>query len=175
MLFKKIGLFAIIVISLVISVVFPLQAQDQIWTNSTPIVQDAGAGPGVELGMRFISTVAGTITAIRFYKAASNIGTHVGSLWSSASSGFEVGGLPSCVRDALFGVFGSPPPLPLGVRVRRGSGNCGHTGRPVANSHYQRLPVRIERCTSSLGMHAPYYGCVSASLVGRASMGGFSS
>ena len=99
----------------------------------------------------------------------------VGSLWSSASSGFEVGGLPSCVRDALFGVFGSPPPLPLGVRVRRGSGNCGHTGRPVANSHYQRLPVRIERCTSSLGMHAPYYGCVSASLVGRASMGGFSS
>ena len=46
MLFKKIGLFAIIVISLVISVVFPLQAQDQIWTNSTPIVQDAGAGPG---------------------------------------------------------------------------------------------------------------------------------
>ena len=86
MLFKKIGLFAIIVISLVISVVFPLQAQDQIWTNSTPIVQDAGAGPGVELGMRFISTVAGTITAIRFYKAASNIGTHVGSLWSSTGT-----------------------------------------------------------------------------------------
>ena len=40
------------------------------------------AGP-VNLGMRFTPSVNGTVTAIRFYKAPTNTGTHVGSLWSS--------------------------------------------------------------------------------------------
>ncbi len=35
------------------------------------------------MGVKFTSTVKGTVTGIRFYKAAANTGTHVGSLWSS--------------------------------------------------------------------------------------------
>ena len=37
----------------------------------------------VELGMSFTPSVAGSVTAIRFYKGVGNTGTHIGSLWSS--------------------------------------------------------------------------------------------
>ena len=36
--------------------------------------------------MKFTSEAAGTITGIRFYKAATNLGTHVGSLWTSTGT-----------------------------------------------------------------------------------------
>ena len=43
-------------------------------------------GPGVnyELGTRFTSAVAGQVTAIRFYKAANESGTHTGRIWSAS-------------------------------------------------------------------------------------------
>ena len=37
----------------------------------------------VELGVKFRSAVDGRITGIRFYKATSNTGTHVGNLWTT--------------------------------------------------------------------------------------------
>src|SRR6185503_10456943 len=37
----------------------------------------------VELGVKFNSEVAGTIEGIRFYKAAANTGTHIGTLWTA--------------------------------------------------------------------------------------------
>ena len=40
----------------------------------------------MELGVKFRSDVAGTITGIRFYKASTNTGTHVGTLWSSTGT-----------------------------------------------------------------------------------------
>ena len=40
----------------------------------------------VELGVKFQSDIAGTINGIRFYKAAANTGTHVGSLWSATGT-----------------------------------------------------------------------------------------
>ncbi len=38
------------------------------------------------LGVKFQSSVAGTIKGIRFYKCAQNTGTHVATLWSSAGT-----------------------------------------------------------------------------------------
>jgi hypothetical protein len=38
----------------------------------------------VELGMKFKVTAPGKVTALRFYKGKANVGTHVGSLWSSS-------------------------------------------------------------------------------------------
>jgi acyl-CoA thioesterase len=35
------------------------------------------------VGVKFLSDVAGFITGIRFYKGATNTGTHVGHLWSA--------------------------------------------------------------------------------------------
>ncbi|MGZ4989213.1 MAG: DUF4082 domain-containing protein [Methylobacter sp.] len=58
-----------------------------IWTStSAPIVADQGADSPVELGVRFRSDIAGSITGIRFYKAIGNTGTHIGNLWSSTGT-----------------------------------------------------------------------------------------
>ncbi len=43
-----------------------------------------GDPSSVEVGVKFQSDSLGTITGIRFYKAATNTGTHVGSLWTSS-------------------------------------------------------------------------------------------
>ena len=40
----------------------------------------------VELGVKFKADYNGTITGIRFYKAATNTGTHTGSLWTSTGT-----------------------------------------------------------------------------------------
>lgn len=47
-----------------------------------PPVIDSGDGHSVELGLKFSPQSNGSITGIRFYKAAANTGTHIGSLWT---------------------------------------------------------------------------------------------
>ena len=55
-----------------------------LWANTTvPNLVDGGPDRPVELGVKFRSDVAGKVTAIRFYKAVTNTGTHVGNLWSN--------------------------------------------------------------------------------------------
>jgi subtilisin family serine protease len=54
-----------------------------IWPNSaSPSVPFYSDSP-VELGVKFRSDVAGSISGIRFYKAPGNTGAHTGSLWTS--------------------------------------------------------------------------------------------
>ena len=48
----------------------------------TPTVMESNDGIPLVLGVRFASSAAGTITGIRFYKAAGNTGTHSGSLFT---------------------------------------------------------------------------------------------
>jgi len=58
-----------------------------IWPNNpTPASTDAGDTTPIEAGVKIRSTVAGKISGIRFYKADTNTGTHVGHLWSSAGT-----------------------------------------------------------------------------------------
>ena len=40
----------------------------------------------MEPGVQFQSSVAGTVTAIRFYKGPLNTGTHVGHLWTASGT-----------------------------------------------------------------------------------------
>jgi len=55
-----------------------------IWSNSaTPANPSANDNNAVELGVKFRSNVAGSITGIRFYKGPSNTGKHVGHLWDN--------------------------------------------------------------------------------------------
>jgi hypothetical protein len=71
--------------STIITAVSPGQT---LFTNQVPTLVNATDGTGsdgdFELGMEFRSTTAGTIDAIRYYKAVSETGTHVGRIWSSA-------------------------------------------------------------------------------------------
>ena len=55
-----------------------------IWgSNVVPPTPDSGDGSSIEVGVKFTSDAAGTINGIRFYKAATNTGTHVGNLWTA--------------------------------------------------------------------------------------------
>ena len=53
-----------------------------IWTMSTTPGPMAADGSSVELGLKVRSDSAGFITGLRFYKYATNTGTHVGSVWA---------------------------------------------------------------------------------------------
>jgi methionine-rich copper-binding protein CopC len=56
-----------------------------VWPSSaTPVTASTTDHGSVELGMRFRADADGYITGVRFYKGASNTGTHTGSLWTNS-------------------------------------------------------------------------------------------
>ncbi|WP_244443083.1 DUF4082 domain-containing protein [Bradyrhizobium sp. Ai1a-2] len=55
-------------------------------TSNTPANVSNSDTSQVNLGVRFTSSVAGTVTGIRYYKGANDTGTHTGSLWSSTGT-----------------------------------------------------------------------------------------
>ena len=57
-----------------------------LFTNQTPANPNGTDGVPYEVGMRFQVTTAGQVTAIRYWKAASDTGTHVGRIWSSTGT-----------------------------------------------------------------------------------------
>jgi methionine-rich copper-binding protein CopC len=59
-----------------------------IWPDVAPsgVSDVTDQSSGVELGLRFTPSQAGSITGIRFYKVPDNTGTHTGSLWSSTGT-----------------------------------------------------------------------------------------
>jgi hypothetical protein len=63
----------------------PAQAST-IFGSSTPATIDSGDGHSVVVGVKFRSELPGSVTGVRFYKATTNIGTHVASLWSSTGT-----------------------------------------------------------------------------------------
>jgi len=52
----------------------------------TPANPDVSDGQPIELGVKFQVDAPGTITALCFYKGATNTGTHVGNLWSAGGA-----------------------------------------------------------------------------------------
>jgi hypothetical protein len=63
-------------------------AQTSFWTSASfPGTREAtNDSKFVTLGLKFYSDVAGSITAVRFYKGTRNTGIHIGTLWSSGGS-----------------------------------------------------------------------------------------
>jgi len=57
-----------------------------IFTTQTPLEGTSNDGPAIELGVKFRSSTAGTITGVRFYKTTGNAGTHTGELYSSTGT-----------------------------------------------------------------------------------------
>jgi hypothetical protein len=56
-----------------------------IWgTGSTPGNLDSGDPAAINVGVQFTTDAFGTATGVRFYKASTNTGTHVGSLWTAS-------------------------------------------------------------------------------------------
>jgi hypothetical protein len=58
-----------------------------IWSASAaPSTFATSDGSAVELGVKFRSDVAGTVTGVRFYKGTTTTGTHTGTLWTSTGT-----------------------------------------------------------------------------------------
>jgi hypothetical protein len=58
-----------------------------IWpATAAPTTLDGGPDSSVELGVKFRSDVAGTITGVRYYRSPTNGGSHVANLWSSTGT-----------------------------------------------------------------------------------------
>ncbi|MFI5675719.1 DUF4082 domain-containing protein [Streptomyces cellulosae] len=63
-----------------------------IWpASAVPGTVNAGDGGSLELGVKFRTTVAGSITGVRFYKSTANTGTHIGSLWTASGTRLATG------------------------------------------------------------------------------------
>jgi hypothetical protein len=60
--------------------------QDTVFDFASPALVDAGDAHTVEVGMKFTSDVLGFANGVRFYKAAANGGTHIGSIWDSSGN-----------------------------------------------------------------------------------------
>ncbi|NUR29780.1 MAG: DUF4082 domain-containing protein, partial [Catenulispora sp.] len=60
-------------------------------TSSVPGTTDSLDGNGVELGVKFSSTLSGNVTGVRFYKSAANTGTHTGTLWTTTGQQLATG------------------------------------------------------------------------------------
>ena len=67
-------------------VVFTEEMSQTLFTTQVPNNADATDGVSYELGMKFQSSRSGTINAIRYWKAPSDTGTHVGNIWSSTGT-----------------------------------------------------------------------------------------
>lgn len=63
----------------------PVSQTESLFTVQTPDLANVtdGANVNYELGTSFISGTSGVITAVRFWKAPNESGTHVGRLWST--------------------------------------------------------------------------------------------
>ena len=59
---------------------------DAFGASATPAVISEADPNGVELGVRFQSDIAGYVSAIRFYRGASNTGPHIVNLWTNTGT-----------------------------------------------------------------------------------------
>lgn len=60
--------------------------QGSVLTTQTPATLNASDNTSYELGMKFQSSTAGHITAVRYWKASSETGTHTGNIWSASGT-----------------------------------------------------------------------------------------
>ncbi|MCO6049137.1 DUF4082 domain-containing protein [Mesorhizobium sp. RP14(2022)] len=68
-----------------LNVMDPAATQSIFAATDTPTILSVNDTKPVELGMKFKADVAGTITAIRFYKGSDNTGPHEGHLWNASN------------------------------------------------------------------------------------------
>lgn len=62
----------------------PAPPTQSLYVSVLPQIAASTDVRAVELGVAFKSSVAGSVTAIRFYKGTSNTGSHTGSLWTAS-------------------------------------------------------------------------------------------
>jgi len=60
-------------------------------SDAVPAQANTGDPSAVSLGVKFVPSVDGYVTGVRFYKSLSNTGTHTGTLWSASGAQLATG------------------------------------------------------------------------------------
>jgi serine/threonine protein kinase len=112
--------------------VFPASAVPAIIADPDP--------NAVELGMKFQASVPGQITAIRFYKGATNTETHVGNLWSSTGTQLRT---VTFTNETASGWQQATLPTPVAIQANTTYVVSYHTtvGRYAATGAYFGSPI----------------------------------
>jgi len=119
------------------------------WTSSaTPQQADSGDPNSVEVGVKFRADYDGYITGIRFYKASTNTGTHVGNLWttsgqllasatftSETGSGWQQVNFPNAVAISANTVYVASYFAP--------NGHYSATSEFFANAGIDNIPIHL--------------------------------
>jgi hypothetical protein len=124
----------------------------------TPIDPDARS---VELGLRFVPKVDGTVSALRFYKTAANQGPHVGTLWGPSGEVLARVQFPAGAESGWQSAEISPA-----VAVTAGAtyvaSYLAPSGRYAADEH--GFDTGIETATLSIPVGAGVYAYGSGAL-----------
>ncbi|MCA1439188.1 DUF4082 domain-containing protein [Ensifer sp. IC4062] len=115
----------------------------------------------LELGMKFVASTSGTITGIRFYKAANDTGSHTGSIWTSTGT---LLGTVTFTNESLSGwqtaKFSSPIQIAAGttyVASYHTSGTYHATGNYFTTARTNG-PLTAPASTTSSGNGVYSYG-----------------
>ncbi|NUR63782.1 MAG: DUF4082 domain-containing protein [Catenulispora sp.] len=132
-------------------------------TGTPPGVVDSNDPNSVELGIRFVPAVNGTVTGIRFYKGANASGVHTGTLWNDATGTAIATG--TFTNETASGwqtmTFANPVPVTAGIAY--------HASYHALNGHYsyttgyftyehQTYPLTAPASTSEYGNGTYGYG-----------------
>ena len=128
--------------------------EDTIFDFATPAIASENDSSSVELGVKFSSEVAGTITGIRFYKGAGNTGTHVGSLWSSSGTLLASATFTGETASGWQQVnFSTPVAISASTTYVAGylapKGHYAATGSAFATSPFNNLPLSAPVTTTT--------------------------
>jgi hypothetical protein len=125
--------------------------------SSTPSVVDSGDTSAVNLGVAFSSDTSGYIAGVRFYKAAANTGTHVGSLWSATGALLAQATFTSETASGWQQVLFSSP---VAVTV----GTTYVASYLDSNGHYSATPGAFASEVDSAPLHALASGVIGNGL-----------
>jgi outer membrane biosynthesis protein TonB len=133
--------------------------------SDVPSMVTANNSKSVELGVKFQSSAAGSVSAIRFYKGPQNVGTHTANLWTSAGKLLATATFSNETASGWQQVkLASPVALTAGTSYIVSyhtsgffSANPSFFAKPVSNG-----PLTAALSSSSAGNGVYSYGSTSA-------------
>ncbi len=137
-----------------------------LFNGATPATVDSGDGGAVNLGVRFGSDVAGSITGLRFYKASPNAGPHVGTLYDAAGATLRQGTFANETGSGWQALtFATPVAITAGTTYvasyHAPNGHYSVTGGAFASGPFDNAPLHaLQNGASGNGVYV--YGAAPA-------------
>jgi hypothetical protein len=121
---------------------------------------DGGDDGAINLGVKFTADVDGTITGLRFYKAATNTGSHTATLYSSGGSVLAETTFTGETGSGWQSVsFATPVPVTAGTTYvaayHAPNGHYSVTGAAFATSAFDNPPLHaLSDAAATNGVYA---------------------